>query len=562
MKNNRINKRVYPRYLLDLDTDVSVGGQEFKGKIKDLSVEGIGILLPGVDTIPSSEVEIKVDDIECESQGAIVWKKITDSGLLFGVRKTGPIAGKVPNYRIADLLIGIKKKAMTGILQVNVNSTTKKVFFSQGEVIFSSSNLESDRLGEMLVELKKINREQYHEAVEVMEKTGKRLAAVLVELGYLKPVELAWSVRYQVEKMILDLFELDDGSFIFREEPLPVDEVITLKLSTGNLIYRGIKKIDDMERIRKGCPPMDSVLFFSSEPLNLFQDISLSQNDKKMLTLFDGRKTIEEILSLSHLNEDETLKAIYALYHAQLLEIIERGEVDESIDKDDILEKAEPEVDQALVDKIEKLYIKHKDLSYHDILDISRSASSTEIKRAYYKMAREFHPDRYLHLQSDSLKAKLNTIFAYVNEAYRSLSQNGIDQSTASTADDSIKKGADNKEIARKKFQEGRSYLGTGNFEQALLFLGQALYFDRSVANYHFYYGIALFKSDKIKDAEASIRKAIQLDPDNADYVAELGNLYLKLGFRTRARNTFEQALKLVPSHIKAAEGLQNTLNT
>lgn len=38
-------------------------------------------------------------------------------------------------------------------------------------------------------------------------------------------------VRQQVEQIILNLFTLKDGSFEFKEMPLPPDEVITLKLS-------------------------------------------------------------------------------------------------------------------------------------------------------------------------------------------------------------------------------------------------------------------------------------------------------------------------------------------
>ena len=68
---------------------------------------------------------------------------------------------------------------------------------------------------------------------------------MLVRLGYLKPQELVWAVRRQVEEIILSLFGFEGSSseVEFKEEPLPSDEVITLKLSAANLIYRGIKRL-------------------------------------------------------------------------------------------------------------------------------------------------------------------------------------------------------------------------------------------------------------------------------------------------------------------------------
>jgi len=62
--------------------------------------------------------------------------------------------------------------------------------------------------------------------------------------------------------------------------------------------------------------------------------------------------------------------------------------------------------------------------------------------------------------------------------------------------------------------------------------LGQAVYLCESEPDYHFFYGVALYRKKKIKEAEASIRKALHLSPHRAEYIAELGYIYLKLGFR------------------------------
>ena len=91
-------------------------------------------------------------------------------------------------------------------------------------MVFSSSNQDNDRLGEILLKEGKINLEQYNQSVAILKKTGKKQGAIFVELGYLKPQELVWAVRRQVEDIILSLFSFEGSNFRFefKEGPLPL----------------------------------------------------------------------------------------------------------------------------------------------------------------------------------------------------------------------------------------------------------------------------------------------------------------------------------------------------
>lgn len=213
--------------------------------------------------------------------------------------------------------------------------------------------------------------------------------------------------------------------------------------------------------------------------------------------------------------------------------------------------------DPGIADKIEKLYAAFKSLDYYGILNVDRGATTDEIRRAYHRMAKEFHPDRYLHLESDSLKEKLHIIFSHINEAYRELaSHRNIPKSAPSLSEDSARKEY-NKNLARTRFGEGRRFFGSGQYEEAATLFGQAIYLDSKVAQYHYYYGMALIKNKKMKPAEEALKMALKLEPDNSAYIAELGHIYLELGFTTRARSTFEKALKCNSAERRAKEGIE-----
>ena len=59
---------------------------------------------------------------------------------------------------------------------------------------------------------------------------------------------------------------------------------------------------------------------------------------------------------------------------------------------------------------------------YHELLGIERNADAKEIKRAYFRLSREYHPDRYFRRNIGHFGARLERIFRKVAEAYELMS--------------------------------------------------------------------------------------------------------------------------------------------
>ncbi|MCX7943877.1 MAG: DnaJ domain-containing protein [Deltaproteobacteria bacterium] len=58
------------------------------------------------------------------------------------------------------------------------------------------------------------------------------------------------------------------------------------------------------------------------------------------------------------------------------------------------------------------------EMDYYQILKVDRTASASEIKEAYYRETRIFHPDNFIHLTDKELKNRVLKISKLITEAY------------------------------------------------------------------------------------------------------------------------------------------------
>jgi curved DNA-binding protein CbpA len=549
------DRRRYTRYKQETLT-ASLGGQYLRAHIIDFSLGGLSFSINMKPITTGSILDLKIEDLNMDIQGKVVWIKEEDASLKVGIERLS-IYGNLKHFPLSDILLSLQRSEKTGFLEMKHGSIFKKICIRNGDMIFATSNQEEERLGEILVKAGRLTLEQYYHSIEAMKNTSKRQGAVLVELGYLKPQDLIWAVTHQVEEIILSLFQWAEGDFEFKETPLPSDELITLKLSAANLIYRGIKRINNFVYLKNGFFPMDAVLDYSADPMDLFQDIRLEEKDKEIFSLINGSRKVQDILLFSPLDNLQTMKILYALMNARIIETKEKDQKREEI-HEEILREPEEELDTAFMEKVDEIYSKLPTIDYYHILGITPDATPEEIKKTYFNKAKEFHPDRHFSSISDSLKNKLNAVFSHLTLAYKTLYNPKMKMEyDLKPSFKNASTGGSTVEMARARFEEGKKAFWEKSYAEAAELFAQAVYLDSSAASYHFYYGMALAQEKKFRESQEALNKAHKLDPLNANYMAELGHIYLELGFHARAKATFERATQLDLTNKRAAEGLQ-----
>ena len=116
------------------------------------------------------------------------------------------LSGIEKDLQIPWLFQDIKNEKKTGTAVLEKDGATKKVYFSNGDIVFASSSLNEDRLPEVLVRTGKITAEQRDALIEAVRTSGKQEGTVLFERGIIKPADLVDQVNLQVKRIIQDLF--------------------------------------------------------------------------------------------------------------------------------------------------------------------------------------------------------------------------------------------------------------------------------------------------------------------------------------------------------------------
>jgi curved DNA-binding protein CbpA len=567
-----IDKRTFKRYKKETDFKLKLKTGIYDCKTVDYSANGMCIHIFN-DTSPLSKddmFEFTFQDPELYFYGEVIWIKEVDNGYKVGLKRTGNLKGNYGDFQLADIMIGLQRTMKTGVLEVIQDKKLTKIHVKNGDYIFASSNHKDDSLEEFLVKRGSISLQQYLEVNKKLKKTREKIGKILVELGYLMPSEIYKAVKQQVQDIILSIFTAKFDSFEFKEGPLPTEETLTLNMSAANLIYKGVKRATNSQYILEDLPSLDSILCFSKNPTDLFQDISLDDKDKEILSMVNSNNTLEDILSAYPAGDLEIVKKIYALLCARII-VIKTDDTHQEVSLEEIIQEPHQEINTNFIEEANKLFDKCKTKGLYDILDVQVDATDKEIKKVYLKLARTFHPDRHFTYNSIEIKEKLTEIFTQINLAYSTLSNPEKRRQYDKTLLKKPVKKSPNTKIAEDFFNEAKSIMEdiklynsfgevntkmiTVRFTKAEQLISKAIYFDNSKSEYHFYYGIALSRLQKNKEAVKVFNKAIEINPSNSRYYAELGHLSLNLGFTHRAKRAFSEALKITPSDKRALEG-------
>jgi len=338
--------------------------------------------------------------------------------------------GSLGGTPLAEVVKQAVHGGKSGDLQVISGRTIKTVYFDRGFIVFSASNLRSDRLGESLIEFGRISRHEFAMASMLMKTSKRKFGQVLVDSGLMSEEELGRQVGLQVNKIILSLFKESEGIYSFDERPCIIPLHLMVSLSVYRILLEGIRRMSSGKLILAGLPPLDSAVRVSEQPPWSFEFDKLKPVEQAVLRAAGKGETLQAITKRVDSDRGRILRAGYALYSAGLLEPADKRTTARPL-------KVQEETGVFLLSDIERKFaqiragnIRQEILMEFDRLDriaeaellkVTSGASTGEIEKAFVTRREEWEKKKRLIENERSLVMKVDEIQARLATAHQKL---------------------------------------------------------------------------------------------------------------------------------------------
>jgi tetratricopeptide (TPR) repeat protein len=512
---------------------------------------------------------------------------------------------------LRDLYVGRK----SGLLHFAHGAERRTVRFRKGQIVNASSTVVAERLGDSLLRHGMLSESGIRRASDLAEREGRRLGTALVEMGLMDRGKLEDALAGQVRDVLMVVFSRSDGTFSFEETGEgPPDEESTLKLSTGEMILEAVRRVSDAAAVRTALGDIDRVLALSTDPLLRFQKITFTPTDGYVLSRVDGILSAREVIQVVSLPQEEVERSLFGLLCTGVLEYLEATRTRAPRPRKAAKVEAPPPpppaagavakepakpVDEAearraaearrreVVQAFDGLRVK----THFEVLGIARNATEAQVKDAYFRLAKRFHPDVQHDPALADMHDKLEAIFIRLGEAYEVLrnaqsrasyeSQLGPSGIRPPTAQAAAQPPATGSRAAgpppaapaegghpqqQQQQQQGEARLQAA-IRSAEKLMSEEKYWDaiqvleqalpgadgKGLQRVRVLLARVYLKNPKwVKRAEEVLQTVVQEDPKNTEAYFVLGTIYKGGGLRNRAVSMFRKVMELQPEHEDA----------
>lgn len=202
-------------------------------------------------------------------------------------------------------------------------------------------------------------------------------------------------------------------------------------------------------------------------------------------------------------------------------------------------------------------------LDYFEILGVKRTATREEIKRAYFALAKEYHPDKHTVSKSAEVRQLAQQLYDLISSAHDTLTDAAERERYVASLDQGHKHdmGEDVGKIlaAEGKFQRGEEFMRNRQYAEAFSAFKEAAVLYPEEGEFFAWLGWARFHTNPATADEAmvDIENAINLNPRLDKSYLFLGYIHKATGRPDKAEKQFEKAIQANPDCTEALRELR-----
>ncbi|HPQ67755.1 MAG TPA: DnaJ domain-containing protein [bacterium] len=231
------------------------------------------------------------------------------------------------------------------------------------------------------------------------------------------------------------------------------------------------------------------------------------------------------------------------------------------IDSIDAADQIDSDEEQRLKDEI----VKMEQGDYFQLFGLDRNASDQAIRRRYFELAKEYHPDRF---KNTRLLETAEQIFVLINEAYDVLTSKNkrrlYERSLRAVESQKSQLDIEKNISDRHLLQKGKSFIQSNNWNKACDLFARAIN-ERKIKDPRFqlYNTWAIYNRDSRSnpnirnETDVSFRKAIEELPDLPDAFLLYGKFLRRQEQYAKAKQNFERVLELDQHNVDALRELR-----
>lgn len=472
-----------------------------------------------------------------------------------------PPEGSLEKLSVIGLLYRCSLDKLTGRFSFRKDVAAKDVWVKDGKIAWTVSNLESDKLEFRLKQEGKLTEEQYKD-VGVLAKGLGGAEGALIQLKVVDPAQMFDLAKQTATALVLEIFKWLGGKYQFTANAAPPAGSFPLDLAADDLIARGLKESFDLARLHKALGPrLKAPAGKDLVGIQHVDKLKLTPAEFRLSRMIDGKKSVEAIAKEwaggDAAKELRGMQVLFLMAEAGMIRL------------SDYVAPAGtgtggPAAPKVNLDELRKKLSELEKQNHFEVLGVSKTATGVDTKKAYFALAKKYHPDTLPVDASPEHRRLIEQIFAIISRAntvledpkqreeyLRDLNVGGTGQSL------------DPEMVlqAELEFQKGEFFLlKKKDLVQAEKHLSTAMKMNPTEAEHHVLWGWLLWMKSKgvaAAEAEKYILAGLKMRQNIPNAYIFLGHIYKAKGDIPKAEKFYRKCLEYEENNNEAMSELR-----